>query len=206
MKRDITLITLILTIFSFNKLNAQALIHFEKEIIYLGIVYVEVDSLRHQTNKDYVKVDFTFKNVGKEPLFISNVLGSGSGVANYSKEPVLPNATATIKITMARYCYDYNSKLGQDKDGNYRFSTSFTVSGNFPEKEKVIYIQGYRQNVQFNDTIGSIVTDSFAHNLGDIAAIGFKLVKTLNILERNLPLLQVLGHPILITFVNTPKM
>src|ERR1700744_4136954 len=43
---------------------------------------------------------FTFTNVGKEPLIISNVQPTcGCTIADYTKTPVAPNATGSIKIT-----------------------------------------------------------------------------------------------------------
>src|SRR6201996_9671296 len=43
---------------------------------------------------------FTFTNVGKEPLIITNVQPTcGCTIADYTKTPVAPNATGSIKIT-----------------------------------------------------------------------------------------------------------
>src|SRR3954471_7978850 len=45
-------------------------------------------------------VEFKFKNTGKEPLVISNARGScGCTVPSWPKEPIMPNTSASIKVT-----------------------------------------------------------------------------------------------------------
>lgn len=61
---------------------------------------------------DVVSYDYKFKNIGKEPLIINNATAScGCTVADYTKEPLKPNATSSIKVT-----FDSKGKLNmQDK-------------------------------------------------------------------------------------------
>jgi hypothetical protein len=56
---------------------------------------------------------FTFTNVGKEPLIISNVQPTcGCTIADYTKTPVAPNATGSIKITYnAAAAYPFNKTI-----------------------------------------------------------------------------------------------
>ncbi|NVO03953.1 MAG: DUF1573 domain-containing protein [Bacteroidetes bacterium] len=64
------------------------------------------DKLTHDYGKIQQNADgnceFKFKNTGKEPLIITDAHGScGCTVPSYSKEPVLPGKTGTIKVTYA---------------------------------------------------------------------------------------------------------
>jgi hypothetical protein len=62
------------------------------------------DKLSHDYGKIQQNADgnceFKFKNNGKEPLIITDAHGScGCTVPSYSKEPVLPGKTGSIKVT-----------------------------------------------------------------------------------------------------------
>lgn len=59
-----------------------------------------------------VTYEFKFTNTGKEPLIITNAQGScGCTVPEYSKEPIKPNGSGTVKVT-----FNSTGKMGpQDK-------------------------------------------------------------------------------------------
>ena len=87
---------------------------------------------------DYGKVDkdangereFTFKNTGKEPLIISNCVGScGCTVPQWPRTPILPGATAAIKVK-----YD-TRRVG-------RFQKTVTVQSNASNATEVLTIKG----------------------------------------------------------------
>ncbi|MFN8711721.1 MAG: DUF1573 domain-containing protein [Bacteroidota bacterium] len=49
---------------------------------------------------EVVTHEFRFRNTGKEPLIITNAQGScGCTVPEYSKEPIKPGGTGTVKVT-----------------------------------------------------------------------------------------------------------
>lgn len=49
---------------------------------------------------DIVSVDFTIKNIGKAPLFLSEPRSTcGCTVASYPKEPIMPGQSNKISIT-----------------------------------------------------------------------------------------------------------
>jgi hypothetical protein len=67
-----------------------------------------------------VTADFEFENISKEPLAIINVKSScGCTVPEYSRDPVLPEQTATISAT-------YNAK----REGVFQKSVTVTLSDN----------------------------------------------------------------------------
>ena len=69
---------------------------------------------------DPAEVTFTFKNTGTEPLVMTAARSScGCTVAEYTKEPVKPGGTGTVKAT-------YNSA----KPGNFMKTVSVTFEGN----------------------------------------------------------------------------
>lgn len=73
-------------------------------------------------------VNFNFKNEGKSPLLISNVVSScGCTVAKWSKDPVMPNQTGSIKLT-------YNTNI----IGNIK--RSITVTTNDPKMSRIVLI------------------------------------------------------------------
>jgi hypothetical protein len=73
---------------------------------------------------------FKFKNVGKEPLIISNARGScGCTVPEWPKEPIKPGGEGKIKVT-------YDTK----RQGN--FHKTVTITSNAKESNKVLTIKG----------------------------------------------------------------
>ena len=87
---------------------------------------------------DYGKVDkdangereFTFTNTGKEPLIISNCVGScGCTVPQWPRTPIAPGATAAIKVK-----YD-TRRVG-------RFQKTVTVQSNASNATEVLTIKG----------------------------------------------------------------
>jgi hypothetical protein len=74
--------------------------------------------------------EFKFKNPGKEPLIITNATGScGCTVPVWPKEPILPGATSTIKVS-----YD-TKRVGP-------FNKTVTIVSNAKESPKTITIKG----------------------------------------------------------------
>lgn len=75
--------------------------------------------------------EFKFKNIGKEPLVLSNVKAScGCTTPSWTKEPILPGKEGSIAAT-------YNT---QGRPGP--FSKAITISSNAGEATKVITIKG----------------------------------------------------------------
>jgi hypothetical protein len=74
--------------------------------------------------------EFTFKNTGKEPLLLQNVSAScGCTTPSWSKEPVLPGKTGTVKASFAT--------AGR---GGQPFNKTITVTSN--AGTKVLTIKG----------------------------------------------------------------
>lgn len=74
--------------------------------------------------------EFKFKNVGKEPLIITNAVGScGCTTPEWPKDPIKPGESAVIKVK-----YDTN------RVGN--FEKTVTITSNADETSKVIRIKG----------------------------------------------------------------
>jgi len=77
---------------------------------------------------DNGEVILIFKNEGKSPLIINNVVSScGCTVAKWSKDPVMPNQSGTIKVT-------YNTNI----IGNIK--RSITVTTNDPKMSRIVLI------------------------------------------------------------------
>ncbi len=75
---------------------------------------------------------FTFKNVGSAPLIINQAVAScGCTVPTYTKKPVAPGATGTLKVT-------YNGK------GKFEghFKKSITVRTNGTPEVVRLYVEG----------------------------------------------------------------
>ncbi|MFA7082446.1 MAG: DUF1573 domain-containing protein, partial [Bacteroidales bacterium] len=71
---------------------------------------------------------FKFKNEGKSPLIINNVVAScGCTNPKWSKDPVMPSQSGEISIT-------YNTNIISD------IKRSITVSTNDPEKPRIVLI------------------------------------------------------------------
>ena len=95
-----------------------------------------------KTEFDYGKIEkgsdplrkFVFKNVGDEPLVISNAQGScGCTVPTWPKEPIMPGQTATIDV---RY----------DTQRTGPFSKSVTLTTNEANPTRVLSIKGEVNN------------------------------------------------------------
>ncbi len=93
---------------------------FETEVLDYG-------TIEHNANGDR---EFKFTNVGKEPLIISNAVGScGCTTPSYPKEPIKPGASAIIKVHYA------TDRVGQ-------FEKTVTLTSNADTPAKVIKIKG----------------------------------------------------------------
>ncbi|NCX95498.1 MAG: DUF1573 domain-containing protein [Chitinophagia bacterium] len=74
---------------------------------------------------------FSFKNNGKTPLFISGAAGScGCTVPEYPKEPIAPNAAGTIKVT-----FNSAGKAGAQ-------TKTVTIQANTLKNIHILYIKG----------------------------------------------------------------
>ena len=79
--------------------------------------------------------EFTFKNTGKEPLIITNCVGScGCTVPVWPKTPIAPGEKASIKVK-----YD-TRRVG-------RFQKTVTVTSNAGTPNKVLTIKGNVEDV-----------------------------------------------------------
>ncbi|MDW8273195.1 MAG: DUF1573 domain-containing protein [Chitinophagales bacterium] len=75
--------------------------------------------------------EFKFKNVGKEPLILTNVKAScGCTTPSWSKEPILPGKEGSITAT-----YNTQGRVGP-------FTKAITITSNASEPTKVITIKG----------------------------------------------------------------
>lgn len=93
---------------------------FESEVIDYG-------TIEHNANGDR---EFKFTNVGKEPLIISNAVGScGCTTPSWPKEPIMPGQTGVIKVHYAT-----------DRVGS--FEKTVTLTSNAETASKVIKIKG----------------------------------------------------------------
>jgi hypothetical protein len=95
-------------------------ISFESDVVDYGTIEHNADGNR----------EFKFKNTGKEPLIITNAVGScGCTVPTWPKEPIKPGATAVLKV---KYATD---RVGQ-------FEKTITVTSNAKTASKVLKIKG----------------------------------------------------------------
>jgi hypothetical protein len=93
---------------------------FETEVVDYG-------TIEHNANGDR---EFKFTNVGKEPLIISNAQGScGCTTPQWPKEPIMPGASAVIKVHYAT-----------DRVGG--FDKTVTLTSNADTPTKVLKIKG----------------------------------------------------------------
>lgn len=93
---------------------------FETEVLDYG-------TIEHNANGDR---EFKFTNVGKEPLIISNAVGScGCTTPVWPKEPIKPGASAIIKVHYA------TDRVGQ-------FEKTITLTSNADTPSKIIKIKG----------------------------------------------------------------
>jgi hypothetical protein len=93
---------------------------FESEVVDYGTIDHNADGNR----------EFTFVNVGKEPLIITNAVGScGCTTPVWPKEPIKPGASAVIKVHYA------TDRVGA-------FEKTVTLTSNADTPSKVIKIKG----------------------------------------------------------------
>ena len=93
---------------------------FETELVDYGTVEHNADGNR----------EFKFTNVGKEPLIISNAVGScGCTTPQWPKEPIKPGASGVIKVHYA------TDRVGQ-------FEKTVTLTSNADTPSKVLKIKG----------------------------------------------------------------
>lgn len=103
-----------------NNLYAQGKLQFEKETHDFGTI----------AQGTPVSVEFKFKNTGNQPVVLSNVVAScGCTTPQWSKEPVLPGKTGTIKA-------------GYNAAAMGAFHKSITVTSNAANSTQVIFIKG----------------------------------------------------------------
>ncbi len=104
-----------------NAVNPNAAkFKFESEVVDYGTIEHNADGNR----------EFKFTNIGKEPLIISNAVGScGCTTPNWPKEPIKPGATGVIKV-----------KYATDRVG--AFEKTITLTSNAETPTKVIKIKG----------------------------------------------------------------
>jgi hypothetical protein len=112
-------------------------IAFDTEVIDYGTIEHNADGNR----------EFKFKNIGKEPLIITNCQGScGCTVPTWPHEPIKPGGTSSIKV-----------KYATDRVG--AFEKTVTVSSNGKTASKIIKIKG----VVKPDPVGTPATPEGAH-------------------------------------------
>lgn len=93
---------------------------FETEVVDYGTIEHNADGNR----------EFKFTNVGKEPLIISNAVGScGCTTPQWPKEPIKPGGTGVIKVHYA------TDRVGA-------FEKTVTLTSNADTPSKVIKIKG----------------------------------------------------------------
>lgn len=101
-----------------NKVNSQPKITFETTSHDYGLIFAGEDG----------EVDFNFKNEGKSPLIISNIVSScGCMIVKWSKDPIMPNKEGTIKVA-------YNTNIIGD------IKRSITVSTNDQSQSRIVLI------------------------------------------------------------------
>lgn len=118
MKTKLTSLFLFAAFLFVGKLSvhAQAIIKFDTTTIDYGKIEQGAEPLRK----------FTFENTGKEPLIISNALGScGCTVPSWPKEPILPSQKSSIDVR-----YDTN-RVGP-------FTKTVTLTTNIPEQANIV--------------------------------------------------------------------
>jgi hypothetical protein len=104
-----------------NPVNPNAAkFKFESEVIDYGTIEHNADGNR----------EFKFTNIGKEPLIISNAVGScGCTTPQWPKEPIKPGGTGVIKVHYAT-----------DRVGSFEKTVTLTSNADVPSK--VIKIKG----------------------------------------------------------------
>lgn len=101
-----------------SKINTIPKIVFEKTSYDYGVIFAG----------DNGDVNFNFKNEGKSPLIINNVVSScGCTVTKWSKDPIMPEQSGTIKVM-------YNTNIIGD------IKRSITVTTNDPKQTRIVLI------------------------------------------------------------------
>ena len=105
---------------AFAQQNSKAEFKFEKETHDFGKI----------PQNEAISYEFTFTNVGTEPIIINEVKPScGCSVAEFTKTPVKPGDSGKIKVT-------YDAKVKQP------FTKNFTIRSNTKTPVKTLYIKG----------------------------------------------------------------
>ena len=123
MKKTLFLFLMVVMSISYTSAQTAANIKFDKTTHDLGS-FPEVNPI--------VSGTFTFTNIGDAPLVIHQAVAScGCTVPKYTKEPVMPGKTGTIKVT-------YNG------EGKYpgSFKKSITLRTNAKTEMIRLYIKG----------------------------------------------------------------
>jgi len=103
-----------------NKNNNSPVFKFDKEVIDYGTIVKNADGKRV----------FTFTNIGKSPLIITNIQSScGCTVPKKPEAPIMPGAKGEIQV-----------KYATDRVGS--FQKSLTITSNASEPIKVVSIKG----------------------------------------------------------------
>ncbi|MGI8893793.1 MAG: DUF1573 domain-containing protein [Bacteroidia bacterium] len=111
------------------KSGPTAEIAFEKETHDFGTMPYEADGA----------YEFKFTNTGKQPLIITNARGScGCTVPTYSKEPIAPGASGTIKVS-----YDTKRVGG--------FTKTVTIESNAATPTRILTIKGSVDSKEASD-------------------------------------------------------
>lgn len=121
MKKFLTILAVVFAFVGFTAMQAsQSEFKFEKETHDFGKI----------AQGTPVSYSFKFSNVGSEPIIISNVNPScGCSVAEFTKTPIKPGDSGTIKVT-------FNAASSAP------FTKSFTVTSNTKTPVKTLYIKG----------------------------------------------------------------
>ncbi len=123
MKKLFLFVIILMNAMCFTYAQGKADIKFDKTTYDLG-TFSESDPV--------VSGVFTFTNIGDAPLVIHQAVAScGCTVPEYTKEPILPGQTGTLKVT-------YNGT------GKYpgQFKKSITIRSNAKTEMMRLYIEG----------------------------------------------------------------
>jgi hypothetical protein len=119
-KIALSIFALIIATLSLQAQNKGAIIKFDKNVHDYGTLYQNADG----------KSEFTFKNIGDEPLILSSVRSScGCTIPQWPKEPILPGQSGVIVVT-----YD-TKRIGT-------INKQITVLSNATESQVVLNIKG----------------------------------------------------------------
>ena len=90
MKKILLIAVMLLSVVSFASAQNEAKIKFDKLTYHFG---------KFSVNNSVQEASFNFTNEGKSPLVINQVVTScGCTVATYTKKPIAPGASGTIKV------------------------------------------------------------------------------------------------------------